>query len=71
MEELPLVGPGGSTRPHGEVKAGWLQRKRQDLGHMPLLASICAALGGSQGRVGLVDSNRQDERFGKLHRGLP
>lgn len=43
---------------HVMLKAGYKQRERLDLGHIPLLGSVCRVLWGSHAEGGLVNSNQ-------------
>lgn len=51
-------------------KAGCRQRQRQDLGHTSLLGSVNEVFWDSQANARLVNSNQNQQGFGKLHRGL-
>lgn len=56
--------------PYRKVKAGYRQRKQQDLGLMPLLGFMCGALWGYQAKAGMVNSNQKHWDFVKLLKGL-
>ena len=67
IEKLITLGPGGL---HGKASRGHRGKSRQDVGHTPLLGSMCGALWGCWAKPGLLDSNKNNRGFGKLRGGL-